>query len=210
MTSNLRPIQIRALVDQNGGAITTTNPFPVGIYDSYAKEPIDSMTSSFKTTTYEHHEIHNGSHYNICGFQTLASIGATIGFGVTTPNTLTQAHMTINIEGNIGGFDFRVHENPTFTGGTALTPRNNNRNFADASKLTVVGNPTLVATGTIIDLARHGSSGLAGRGGGSATGERQNEMVLKTNTKYYYEMATLANSNTITYCGSWYEHTGLV
>ena len=85
-------------------------------------------------------------------------------------------------------------------GGTAVTPLNNNRNSLNTSVATIIKDPTSVTTGTKI------SGYLAGSNRNSGVNSREKEIILKQNTVYLFKFTSTSNSNTITFCGEWYEH----
>ena len=65
---------------------------------SWREVKIDASTRSLQTIGYEHHEIHSGSHYYVCGFETLA-LNAFTEFYFTTPITSKEVHMTFEFSG---------------------------------------------------------------------------------------------------------------
>jgi hypothetical protein len=117
--------------------------------------------------------------------------GGTIDFVVTTPNTTTHAHMYEGVTG--------------ITGGTALTPRNNNRNSADSSVLTVKVNPSVTAGTVVVDGYKFGAN-LSGQNRMGGSGGRTSEIILKQNTSYLWRIVSSSADNIISYIGDWYEH----
>lgn len=162
-------------------------------------------THSLSTIEFEHHEIHEGNHYFIAGYDTLAS-AATIKFVVTTPASGTiEAHMTFGITGS-SVFEMGVYEGLSgYLGGTALTAINNDRNSTNTSELTVVLDPSgLTYSGTLIDSFKVGSSDKKNPQIGEGTRDR--ELILKFGTIYLFEITSGAADNVISYKGNWYEN----
>jgi len=180
----------------------------IGIDYLSGNSGIDASTETLQTITYEHHEIHAGSHFMICGFETLA-LNAQANFVIITPNTTKWAHMTFAVEGT-SQTEMYIYEGATVTGGTgtAVTAYNNNRNSATTSTMTILKNPTTTADGTLIYSQ---SKGLAGTTPSKASQEgivgRDREIILKQNTAYIFRIISKDDDNIVAYCGDYYEHT---
>ena len=54
---------------------------------------VDAVTGALEVIPYEHHEIHAGSHYNLCDYALSVANAATIEFVITTPNTQKLLHL---------------------------------------------------------------------------------------------------------------------
>ena len=159
----------------------------------------DQITGAQSVLDYEHHEIHGGSHYYVGGFET-KQLNETIEWTVTTPDTTKWSHFLFTFNGS-DGIQFELYEGTTgVTGGTTITPQNSNRNYANASVLTIVKDAT-VTLGTQIDGASSGANNRIG------LIERDDELVLKQNETYTFLVRSLGNSNIVSYRGRWYEHT---
>ncbi|MCF7861162.1 hypothetical protein K9M79_02865 [Candidatus Woesearchaeota archaeon] len=173
-----------------------------GINYESGKSGIDSSTETLQTINYEHHEIHSGSHYNYCDYDiTPLGSGDTIEFILTTPDTTTWTHFSFQVFSSTGA-TIELYEGASgITGGTAITPRNNNRNHADSSTITLLKDPTAI---TSDGTRAAGFLAGANRDGGSI--ERDKENVLKQNTIYLLRITSLAASNNISWCAEWYEH----
>jgi hypothetical protein len=163
---------------------------------------IDSSTHSLQTIMYNHHEIHNGSHYFIANYDDNFDNDAPIEFVVTTPDTTQQIHMTFSISA-YKQLNLDVYENTAgVTGGTNVNPLNNNRNSSNTSNLTVVSMPTAITTdGDFL----FGEAVATDKTGGFF--DRNNEIILKRNTSYLFRFTTIDNDNIISYKAEWYEHT---
>ena len=165
---------------------------------------VDQATMVLNTLTYEHHEIHSGSHFYVAGHTTLGLNGV-IEFVIAVPDTTKWPHMIFWwVSSN--NLTAEMFEGTTgVVGGTPVTPRNSNRNSAVVSGLTIVSDPASIAVdGTLIWSAAWGSKQQGGRVG------RDNEIILKQNTNYLWRATSGANGNVISYEGLWYEHTDKV
>jgi len=90
---------------------------------------IDSTTNAIKTITYEHNEIHGGSHYYIEGSAVINN-GATVYAKLMTPDTAKWSHFVWNISSN-GILETNFYEIPTggMSGGSRAVIHANNRNI---------------------------------------------------------------------------------
>lgn len=174
------------------------------------KSNIDSITSAVKIVTHEHHEVHNGSHFNlqysVLSLGVASSPDDMMTLTFTTPNTTRWLHMTIAAISSSGA-RFRFIEGGT-GGGTsptgALTPCNSNRNSTHQSGVNVSYDATLVTGGTsCVDIY----IGADGQGNSFAAGSDrgQQEWVLKQNTQYQLSIYE-ADNVPGTLQMSWYEH----
>jgi len=176
------------IVDGNGDVITT-----------------DASTRTITTTTYEHHEIHAGSHYFVAGFTTLAEDGELV-FGITTPDTTEQIHILTEVEGT-NQTELYVYEDSTFTGGAAVTPINNDRNSTNASSLVLVSAPTVTDLGDILVAQSSGRAGVTPAKSEAGNVKREEEIILKRNTLYIFKAISRGDDNIVSYRANWYDHT---
>lgn len=176
------------LVDGDGDALTT-----------------DASSRAITTINYEHHEIHAGSHYFISSFGTFNEDAEAV-FGITTADTTEEIHITTHVRGT-SQTELLIYEDSTFTGGTPLTPINNNRNSSNTSNMTVVLAPTVTDVGDLLGSSSTGKAGvnpLQAEGGNT---ERFREIILKRNTLYILKAISRDDGNIISYSADWYEHT---
>jgi len=164
---------------------------------------VDPSTNSLQTIIDEHHELHAGNFYR-AGFQKDIPNSGTSILAITTPNTTKELHFRPAVDMQ-GEASVMLYENPTsITGGTALTPRNGNRNSASTSVATVVTDPTADLTGAI-------TLGNQVLGSGKSTGGSSGstyEWILKKNTIYVLIVTNQTTSaNEVNIRCSWYEHT---
>ena len=191
---------------KTSGTGEADSPFIIGVTISDASGnsiTLDPSTLAQSIIEYEHHEVHAGSYYR-AGFQKDITASGTAIWAITTPDTTKQIHFrpAVDVEFEAA---IMLYENPTsVTGGTAITPRNANRNFDDASVAVVVTDPTVNTAGAVILGNLVLGSGKSSGGNSSSTFE----WVLKRNTKYALivtDQSSKANECNIR-C-SWYEHT---
>jgi hypothetical protein len=170
--------------------------------------------------SYEHHEIHSGSHYT--AMWGVANIGGAtspndaITLTFTTPNTTKWSHMLVVFNG-VGGTLCRIREggsggaSPTGT----VTCFNNNRNSSNTSGLldlsSVAGKISYDATldtggSLIVDEYISGATTNQNKAGGGAESGGRYEWVLKQNTRYQISMVSTA-SVAASIILHWYEHT---
>jgi len=196
-----------AIVDSNGNeALVGQQAQANSLAITPATDNYDEITRAIKSIDYEHHEIHDGSHYFVSGFETVANDGDII-FSITTPNTAKWIHLIFEIEGT-SQTEFSIYETASVSSGTPITPNNNNRNSANTSDVTMLYNPTVDTAGTVIFAQ---SKGKAGTNPLKADTEglvnRSREIILKQNTTYVFEIISRDDGNIISYAGEWYEHT---
>lgn len=114
----------------------------------------------------------------------------------------TRMHLTLDAV-LMGDAELYIYEGATSTGGTAFTPINRNRNYTDSSNVAMVMNPTVTATGTLLD-AQFLAGGVGKKSGGGSS--QSLEFVLKPLTNY---LIRLTNVNGTAHSGyvamEWYE-----
>ena len=197
---------IRLLTLEELGALISSNSntqLNTTLFDSSGSEfKQDPTTGAFAIVGYEHAEIHSGDHYNYCDYDTSGlGVGDTIEFILTTADTTKWLHFTFEFFSSTGA-TVELYEGASgISGGTEITPRNNNRNSLKVSGVTLIKDPTTItADGT------RAAGYLAGANRSAGFVKRENENVLKQNTSYLIRVTSLASSNNISWCGEWYEH----
>ena len=166
---------------------------------------IDDAAGCQTFIDFPHHEIHAGDHYRIKDFVTLGS-GGTLNFTVETPTTGNDMHLFWKAK-SPQPMELVVYEAGSYTGtvGTALTPRNSNRDYADAFPGTFQTDPTVVSLGTRLEADAWGKADVPARSsGGDARSD--DEMKLGVNTVYMYHFLSKGADNLLAYEGSWYDH----
>lgn len=113
-------------------------------------------------------------------------------------------HITIDAM-CLGDAEFYIYEGTGTTGGTALTPVNRNRNYADSnpSQIAMVVNPTVTSLGTQLD-AQVIAGGSGKKSGGGSAGSL--EYVLKPLTNYLFRLTNVNGTSHAAHMQlEWYE-----
>lgn len=169
---------------------------------------IDSSTHSLQTITYEHHELHSGSHYFHNDVHDLA-INNVLDYTFTTPDTTEQAHilLTFSTESET---QYHLYEGATIiTPGTA-NGHNSNRNSTNTPTMTVreISNSSLTNANADTDVSGATTlwSGIVGAGKDGGSNNRSNEIILKRNTTYCLRLVA-SSAGYINVDFQWYGHT---
>jgi hypothetical protein len=191
---------------ENQVSVNNNSQLRTTLFDSDGREfKLDKLTNAFTTVSYEHHEIHSGSHYNYCDYALGQSASAIIEFIFTTPDIDTWTHLTFESYASEGS-TIEVYEGTTgITGGTPIIPRNNNRNSINTSGIVLIKDPTSITNDGI-----RASGFLAGGGRTAGFASRGKENILKRNETYLLRISSLAVGNDISWCAEWYEHANPV
>jgi len=162
---------------------------------------VDASTESQITISYEHHELHSGTHFTFCKYSDVGLDG-TLEIVVTTPDTTKWGHWTFVIDVTQTTV-IDIYEGSTnIVGETSITPINNNRNHINTSTATIISGPTSITAGTLLPLSK--------KLGANKTGgfdSRDREIILKQGMSYLLRATSKAASNTINFCANFYEHT---
>lgn len=169
---------------------------------------IDASTETLQQISYEHHEIHSGSHYYI---EDVAEIAINNVFDVqwVTPDTAKWTHFNflLNCESET---EWYIYEGAAINvTGTVLAPVNNNRNSSNTSVNLVAS----IANGSIADAnadtavagATAIAHGIVGAGKEGGVISRDREIVLKQNTVYCMR-AIATTAGYTNFLMEWYEH----
>ncbi len=163
---------------------------------------VDAVTNAAINITYPHHEIHAGSHFYIEGFATLANTD-TLYVKLVTPDTAKKAHFLWQIQSS-DVLETTFHEDVSggMTGGSDVTPLNNDRDNSKTSGLVITSGVTIATDmGLTISQSKWGTKQA---GGGE---QREDEIILKRNAVYLRRFVSGANDNLVCFKASWYEHT---
>jgi hypothetical protein len=192
--------QVASAVDLG---VTSSSTLPVSLYDKGGiPAEVDNSTHSLQIIDYEHHEIHAGSHFYHCDYDLSVTLNNVIEFVFITADTDKLPHLTFDVYSGAGvTIEFYAGASG-ITGGTTITPRNNRTDSAIASGVTLIRDPSVIAS----DGTR-AAGFLAGAGRTSGFVNRDRELVLSRNTTYLVRITSLANSNSVSWCAEWYEHT---
>ena len=164
----------------------------------------DDATGLMNIIPQEHHEIHEGNHYYIEGYLTMAS-SDTLYVKLVTPDNAKWSHFLWDIQSsNILETTLNEGVSGGMTGGSGVTPINNNRNSANTSNIVITSGVTVASDlGTKISGCKWGTR----QAGGSQS--REDELILKQNTTYLRKFVSGANANLVCFKASWYEHTNI-
>ena len=142
------------------------------------------------------HQILESTHYFLYASTDLNTAGVK-EYLITTPDSTTWAHMTIDMSGTaITQFDMFEGTGFAGTSDNVLTSFNNNRNSTSESVITVYADPTTdTDEGTLLKTYEGGSATQQSR---SATGvETENMLILKQNSNYLLRFTSGSDNNLI-------------
>lgn len=174
---------------------------------------VDAMTDAITVIEYEHHEHHGGSAYAV---QNNTAAGTSCILAFKTPAGTKRAHMVYEFSAESKAH-VTVYEGRTWTTdtGTVVAPKNQNRGSANTSMLLedksatpdwtaggVLQDPTGQGDGSVISLIYTYTSKQVGASEG-----KRNELVLKPDTTYSFELASDDGSKGLQLRLYWYEHT---
>jgi len=142
------------------------------------------------TLSNSHFKIHQGDYYSSGYYATGITAGSSIQLIMNVSST-HQAHTSIKVKHGIDA-TLQVYEGVTYTGGTTVTPQNNNRASTNTSTMTFVHTPTTPSGTMIWQEYFPGGSGPTSPG---ATGTSGEQTVLKPSTTYMFE---LTNTGSVT------------
>ncbi len=163
---------------------------------------VDGATHSLVGITYEHHEVHSGSHYSIKGW---VDVGANdvATFMIKTTNTTTWPHLVYEFTAE-AEMVINVYEDAVATNdGAAIAVYNSNRNVTNNPADTLwFSSPVVTNLGTCFWSATMGSGNKIG--GGTRGAE---EWVLKQGSTYYVVVSNIAAQvKWFDHHFWWYEH----
>jgi hypothetical protein len=173
-----------------------------------AYSAIERLTKAPKNIPTDHAYIHEGIFYEAYAKTTLATAGTTT-IALTTPANKYLHQNPSRVVTNADNLTITVYEAQTYTGGTAITPVNHNRNSSNTSGATIRSSATATATGTAIQqIYIGGGTGSGSTRSGSDFGNF-NEWILKPKTTYLYVITNgSTSSNTVQINFAWYEEDG--
>lgn len=153
------------------------------------KDGVHYLTSSdrpFPTVDVNHLRLHEGRAYYVYHVDSALSVNGNLDIAIAWPSG-TLPHSVFNYQCG-GDSRFYVYENPTTSGGTALTIHRRNRALATTSTGAAVYNPTVSALGDEIfgEIITSGQGGTGAGGGGYTY-----EYVLKPLTTYLFRLTNI-------------------
>lgn len=186
----------RLFIDGEVGLFSGTHG-PIGI---------NQHSRALTTINYEHHEIHQGSHYHIRDYTTIAGSGGSICFTIITPNGSKWTHLEFSAYSD-NLVDWDEKEFVTISGGTIVNSENSNRNSNIIYGGSVLSYPEITG-GSLISKGFFGAPGVNPNSQG-ITGNygRGNEIILKSGTVYSWCFKAGANNTRIGWDAEFYEHT---
>jgi len=173
---------------------------------TYQPLRLDKATNAIETIEYEHHEIHNGSHFYY-NDSTSLNAAATQNYLLTTPNTTKWAHLVFAATGSLIT-QVDLYENSNRVGTTVQKVFNSDRNSTtDATVIVHKDTSGGTTNGTLIWTMKSGNTTGQSRVG--LTAERSNEIILGQNKKYLFIITSSSASNLINIQLQWYEHSNI-
>ena len=173
---------------------------------TYQVPRLDYTTHILKAISPTEAAINEGNHYYIEGFTTLADT-ETLYVKLVTPDSGVWSHFRWSITSN-GILESYFYEAVSggMTGGSGVTPLNNNRNSVNASGLVITKGVTVAENlGTTISQFKVGGTGFKSAVGGTST--LTDKIVLKQNTIYQRKFLSGTADNIVSFRASWIEHT---
>jgi hypothetical protein len=130
--------------------------------------------------------LHEGRAYYVYRVESSLAVNGNLDIAVAWPSGI-YPHAVFNYQCG-GDSRFYVYEDPTTSGGTALTIHRRNRALATTSTGAAVYAPTVSATGTEIfaEIITSGQGGTGAGGGGYTY-----EYVLKPLTTYLFRLTNI-------------------
>jgi len=209
--AKVNPIVGQAGVAAGVGVVGATVPRVLVASDDLMsaaiQNDVDGTTTALRTVTYEHHEMHSGSHYLYRSYYNVAKAGVK-ELLIVTPAGTKWAHMVTGFMISTSTVVAEWFEGVTTTDdGTEVLTRNRNRNVADNNTMIIYEDPTVSAGAVAANIVQ---DGIFGAGGGSfGGGARDNEeVVLLPSTKYLVRFTEQnVSAVDINFSADWYEHT---
>jgi hypothetical protein len=168
---------------------------------SYGNNLHDNATATGITVSLEENKVHDGDHFFFADYKLGNGTGVVVQFVITTADDIKWPHVIFEVASGQGA-TIELYRDPTgVTGGTPVTPINNNGNETTVSNMTVLQDPT-----SITDLGTRVAGFVSGSSRRAGVIERETELILKQNTSYVFVVTSLAVSNDISWIAEWYEH----
>jgi len=191
------PAETKIATDDVGGAHYQRVKLDLGA-DGASSPVYDYL----QTIDFPHFEIHEGDHYYIEGFATLA-LDANMYVKLVTPDNTKWAHFTWDIQ-STGILTAYLYEGVSggMADGNSVTPLNSNRNSTNTSGIVITSGVT-VATDLGLTVSQCSWGSRQSTGGQS----REDELILKQDTIYLRHFLSGVNGNVVCFRATWYEHT---
>jgi len=117
-----------------------------------------------------------------------------------TPNVSDNVHLNFTCRSSLNGL-LELYEGPDATATTALNIYNMNRGSANVSGVTLFSSATVSTTGSdrlVVNVV--GTDGTNPLGDSGGITQREDEIMLKTNTKYLIKYTSLSANNRVSTC----------
>jgi hypothetical protein len=154
---------------------------------------------------WDHVYLHSGDSYVLSVYEASIADNGTIQIIVNVGSTY-NLHMVAaaNVGGNAVG---RLYETVAYTGGTPETAHNRNRESSATTSGTFISSPATVDLGSAILIEEDLLPGGIGGNALGAQGTTREEMILKRDTTYMYEITNIAGTaKPMSLHLEWYEH----
>lgn len=192
-------------IQVNQESFTTKSRFVTPAYvDKDGNSFLTSSDKPFPVIDVNHLRLHEGRAYYVYKLYPSSSklaVNASLDIALAWPSGYSP-HCVFTYQCG-GDSEFYIYEDPTTSGGTAMTIHRRNRNINSTSAAAAVLNPTVSALGTEIfsEFIASGQGGT-GAGGGSFT----QEFVLKPLTTYLFRITnTNSQAHVAELLLDWYE-----
>jgi hypothetical protein len=160
---------------------------------------VDSASSTLRVVDYEHAAVHSGAHFTIAGYDESLGMDETVELVITTPDTTVWAHLNLSVSAGYKTVVDVYEGSSGLTGGSTITPINNDRNSLTESDMVVTKDPTAITDGTLLmgfvtSLSQN--MGLM---------QRPHEIILKQDTTYLIRITGREAGNPVSWHLNWYE-----
>ncbi len=154
--------------------------------DKDGNQYLTSSDKPFPIIDVNHLRLHEGRAYYVYRVESSLAVSGNLDIAVAWPSGI-YPHAVFNYQCG-GDSRFYVYENPTTSGGTALTIHRRNRSLETTSTGAAVYAPTVSALGTEIfaEIITSGQGGTGAGGGGFTY-----EYVLKPLTTYLFRLTNI-------------------
>lgn len=183
-------------------SLSTKSRFVSPTYtDISGVQQVVGSDSPLPTVDVNHLRLHEGRAYYVYRVEASLAVNGHLDIAIAWPSG-TLPHAVFNYQCG-GDSRFYVYENPTTSGGTALTIHRRNRALATTSTGAAVYEPTVTALGDEIfgEIITSGQGGTGAGGGGYTY-----EYVLKPLTTYLFRLTNInAQAHIAELLIEWYE-----
>jgi hypothetical protein len=163
--------------------------------------PTDPISDIPVGIDFEHHQVHEGESY-VASLEQLSIGTGTVKFSIDVPVD-TYPHMIISVDTYDGACLVRKYHTATYTGGSAMTAVNRNRNSANAAATTIKSGITST-NGTLFESFFAGSAKTTG-----GNGRSMSEIILKANSTYRFDVVGQSANTKAVINFFWYEDLGV-